>query len=98
MLISLTANPSGIVITDGFHHSKKLEIVHHNLHSPFFKVECAIDDSQLIVGVVILFLIYAAGLTSGILFLKMLSFLPVFYFLFLYYINRKEFLRIQKID
>jgi hypothetical protein len=92
VLISLPANPSEIVITDGFHYSKKLEVV----HTHYLKIECAIDDSQLIVGIIILFIIYAAGLTSGILFLKVLSFLPVFYFLFLYYINRKEFLRIQK--
>lgn len=96
MLISLPADYSKIVVTDGFHYTKPLEIVHNNMYTYYCKIECAIDDAQLIVGTVILSLIYAAGLTSGIFFLKLLSFLPVFYFLFLYYINRKEFLRIQK--
>ncbi|MDQ3683730.1 MAG: hypothetical protein M3352_11775 [Bacteroidota bacterium] len=96
MLISIPANYSRIVVTDGFHHSKPLEIVYHHMHIYYFKVECAIDDAQLIVGTIILSLIYTAGLTSGILFVKLLSFLPLLYFLFLYYINKKEFLRIQK--
>ncbi|HVE61474.1 MAG TPA: hypothetical protein VNA26_06630 [Chitinophagaceae bacterium] len=83
-----------IVVTDGFHYSQPLE-VNNNMHIDYLKIECAIDDVQLIVGTIIFSLIYAAGLTSGIFFLKLLSFLPLFYFLFLYYINRKKFLQIK---
>jgi hypothetical protein len=96
MLISIPADHSKIVVTDGFHHSKPLEVVYDQVPTYYYKVECAIDDTQLIVGSIIFSIIYAASLTSGILFLKLLSFLPLLYFLFLYYINRKEFLRIQK--
>jgi hypothetical protein len=95
MLISLPDYHSKVVITDGFHHSKPLQVEHHPLQNHYFTIECAVDDAQLIIGLVILFIIYATGLTSGILFLKMFSFLPVIYFLFLYYINRKAFLRIS---
>jgi len=94
-LISVPGHHAKIVVTDGFHHSQPFE-VHYSTKPLFLKIECPIDDAQLIVGTVIFSLIYAAGLTSGVLFLKSLSFLPVFYFLYLYYINRKEFLRIQK--
>jgi hypothetical protein len=58
-------------------------------------VDCAIDDNLIAAGFVLMALLYAAGLTSDILFLKLLSFLPVIYFLYEYYLNRKDFIQLR---
>jgi len=45
----------------------------------------------------VLVLFYLMGFVTGIFFLKLVSLFPVLYFLFLYYINRKEFIQIQAV-
>jgi hypothetical protein len=67
------------------------------LHVYYFKIICAIDDTQLLAGSGVLILFYFMGLVSGILILKLVSLFPILYFLFLYYINRKEFIQIQAV-
>jgi len=37
------------------------------------------------------------GLVTNILALKLISLFPVLYFLFVYYINRKEFIQLQAV-
>jgi hypothetical protein len=37
------------------------------------------------------------GATSGMILLQILSVSPIIYFLFLYYINRKEFIQIRAV-
>lgn len=90
-------NHPSIVVTDGFHFTKPLELVYHHLHTYYFKIVCAIDDTQLIAGFGLLALFYLMGFVTGFLVLKLLSLFPIIYFLFLYYINRKEFIQIQAV-
>ncbi|HEU0063468.1 MAG TPA: hypothetical protein VFQ58_00490 [Flavisolibacter sp.] len=95
MVIDIPSNPSRVVVTDGYHITKPLDLIYSYTHTYYFKVVCAIEDDQLIVGFIIIVLLFAMGATSGIFFLQILSLLPLFYFLFLYYINRKEFIQIR---
>lgn len=95
IVVPLSVNNSKIVVTDGFHITKPLEVVYHHINVYYFKVACAIEDDQLIIGLILLALLYTAGLTSDLLVLKLMSFLPLLYFMFLYYINRKAFLLIK---
>jgi hypothetical protein len=95
VLISLQDKNAKLVATDGFHITKPLELSYHRPHTYHLKVVCAIDDDLLLVGVVLLILFSAVGLVSDISFLMYLSFIPIFYFLFIYYIKRKEFIRFQ---
>jgi hypothetical protein len=84
-----------IVITDGFHYTQPQELVLQHIYIYYYKVVCAIDDDQLLFGILLLVLFYAAGLTSDILLLKLMSFLPLFYFLYVYYKNRASFLQLK---
>ncbi|MBK7560827.1 MAG: hypothetical protein IPP43_12445 [Chitinophagaceae bacterium] len=59
-----------------------------------FKVVCAISDKQLVAGFLLLSGLYLSGFYTGILALKVFSFLPVIYLVLFYYLNRKEFLRL----
>ncbi len=95
IVVPLLTQQSKIVVTDGFHFTRPMEVVYQQFNIYYYKVVCAIDDDQLVVGFILLALLYAAGLTSDILILKIMSFIPVLYFLFLYYINRKAFIQIR---
>jgi len=97
VIISLESNNPKVVVTDGYHFTKPLELVYHHLHTYYFKIVCAIDDTQLLAGCGVLVLFYLMGFVTGIFILKLLSLFPILYFLFLYYINRKEFIQIQAV-
>jgi hypothetical protein len=84
-----------ITVTDGFHFTKDIKL---DFRKPSFyklKVVCAIDDLQLLTGFGFLSALYLLGMYTDLLPLKLLSFLPLIYFLFIYYINRKEFIRVR---
>jgi hypothetical protein len=97
VIIPLESNNPKVVVTDGYHFTKPLELVYHHLHTYYFKIVCAIDDTQLLAGCCVLVLFYLMAFVTGIFVLKLLSLFPVLYFLFLYYINRKEFIQIQAV-
>src|SRR5687767_9112859 len=84
-----------LVATDGYHHTQPYVLKNLKQQTYYFKVGCVIEDDQLIAGLVLLAMLYFIGLFSGALFLMLFSFVPIFYFLFLYYVNRKAFLRFQ---
>ena len=95
VVIGLNNNRPQIVVTNGFHHSPCFEVTYKQMQVCYFKVVCALDDNMLAAGGLMLILFYLAGLTSGLIILQIASFLPVFYFLYMYYVNRKKFIQIQ---
>ena len=95
MVIPVKFNNPKIVATDGYHITQPLELVFHHIHRYHFKIVCVIGDSQLAAGFVLMAVLFFVGMVSGLLVVRLLSVLPVFYFLFLYYINRKEFIQIR---
>lgn len=96
-MIDMPTNPTKLVVTDGFHITSPVNVTYVRSYTRYFTIVCRIEDAQLIVGFILTIVLYAMGLTSGIIFLQLLSTAPVLYFLFLYYINRKEFIRIQPV-
>jgi hypothetical protein len=97
VVITVMQNNPKVVITDGFHITKPLELVYHHLNTYYFKVICIIDNMQLFAGCLLLVVLYLIGLYSGIFLIKLSSMLPVLYFLFFYYVNRKDFLQITPV-
>jgi hypothetical protein len=97
VVITVSNNNPKVVITDGFHFTKPMELVFHHLNTYYFKVVCVIDDMQLLAGSMLLIVLYLLGFFSGFFILKLVSFLPILYFLFLYYINRKDFIQITPV-
>ena len=95
VVVPLTTNYSKIVVTDGYHFTKPLEVAYQHMNIYYFRVTCAIEDDQVIIGFIILALLYAAGMTSQLMILVLMSFIPLLYFLFLYYINKDAFLQIR---
>lgn len=97
VMITVMENNPKVVITDGFHFTKPVELVYHHLDTYYFKVICVIDNMQLLAGCFLLLVLYMIGFLSDILAIKLASFLPIFYFLFFYYVNRKDFLQITPV-
>ena len=95
VVVPLQTAYSKVVVTDGFHFTKPMDVVYQHNRIYYFKVTCAIDDDQVIIGFIILALLYAAGMTSQLIVLILMSFIPLIYFLFLYYINKEAFLQIR---
>lgn len=95
--ITVAENNPKVVVTDGFHFTKPLELVYHHLNTYYFKVICVIGDLQLLAGIFLLIVLYLLGFATNIFILKLISFLPIVYFLFFYYINRKEFIQITPV-
>lgn len=93
--IPLNENNPKVVVTDGYHFTPPLELVFHRVHTYYFKIVCIIDDSQLVAGVALIIIFTLLGLATGFIALKIMSLFPVLYFLFFYYINRKEFLQLR---
>ena len=95
VVIPVESNNPKVVITDGYHFTKPVELVYHHVHTYYFKVVCAIDDFQMMAGIALLSTCYLIGFFSGLLIMKLISFFPVLYFLFLYYIDKNEFIQLR---
>lgn len=95
IVIEMPTNPARLVVTDGFHITDPVELRYEARREQFFKIVCAIDDEQLLVGLVIMAVLYIVGATSGFVWLQVLSITPVLYFIFLYCMRRKAFIQIR---
>lgn len=96
MVIEVNNDHPRIVVTDGFHFTKPIDLVYKQPSYYHFKVVCAIDDFQLLANFIILAFLYLLGFFSGVLIIKLLSFLPILYLLFAYYVDRNSFIQIKQ--
>ena len=96
VIIEVFDNHPKIVVTDGFHFTKPIDLTYKQPSYYHFKVVCSIDDLQLLGNVFVLIVFYLLGFFTGSFVLKLLSFLPIFYLLFAYYIDRKSFIQLRQ--
>lgn len=95
VVIGVADSRSTLVVTDGFHYTRILELKHQHRQTYYLTVVCTLDDDRLLAGAIVTLLLFLAGFTSGVLFIQLLSFLPTFYFLYSYYINKKDFIKVK---
>jgi hypothetical protein len=96
VLIEVKDNHSRVVVTDGYHFTKPIDLTYKQPSYYHFKVVCSIDDLQLLGNFFVLVVFYLLGFFTGVLVLKILSFLPIIYLLFAYYIDRDSFIQIRQ--
>jgi hypothetical protein len=96
VLVTIPATPAHIVVTDGFHITKPIRLTWHR-GIDYFHVTCAIDNDLLGGGFIFMIMLFAMGATSGLFVLQLLSMFPIVYILYLYYINREEFIRLRPV-
>jgi len=97
VVIRVEENQAKVVITDGFHFTPPKVLQYKEQNAYNFKVVCVIGDMQLLAGGLLIGILYLAGFSTGLFLVKLFSFSPILYFLFFYYINRKEFLQFIRI-
>jgi len=97
VVIHVESNNPKVVITDGFHYTKPVELVFHHIHTYYFHVVCTIGDIQMVFGLIFIFLFYLLGIGTGFFLIKLLSLFPVFYFLYVYYINKEDFIQLRAV-
>ncbi len=95
VVIEVHDNHPRIVVTDGFHFTKPIELTYKQPSYYHFIVVCSIDDFQLLGNLFVLTVFYLLGFFTGVFVLKLLSFLPIVYLLFAYYIDRRSFIQIK---
>ncbi|HJS56149.1 MAG TPA: hypothetical protein VJ765_16470 [Chitinophagaceae bacterium] len=96
VIIEVQDKHSRIVVTDGFHFTKPIDLTYKQPSYYHFKVVCSIDDLQLLGTFFVLAVFYLLGFFTGSFILKIFSFLPIFYLLFAYYIDRNSFIQIRQ--
>lgn len=61
----------------------------------FFEVESAIDNIQLLTGLVMTLFFFTIYILSGIFFFMLFANLPLLIMLFIFYIKRNDFIQIH---
>ena len=97
VVIRVEENNPKVVISDGYHVTEPVELVYHHLNTYYFKVICVIGDVQLLAGGLLTAVLYLIGFYTDFFVIKIFSIAPILYFLFFYYINRKDFLQITPV-
>lgn len=97
VIIPVYADHPKLVITDGFHFTRPIELTYTEPSYYNFNVECAIGDLQLLGGAFVMIFFYLMGFLTGWMALKVISFFPIIFFLFYYYVNRKEFIQVTSV-
>lgn len=97
VVVAMPTNPARIVVTDGLHITAPVQVVYTPQRVKRFAISCIIENDVLIGGGIFMMMVFFMGLTSGLVFLWLISVSPVLYLLFLYYIKRKEFIRIRPV-
>jgi hypothetical protein len=92
--IDLASAASTLVITNGFHCTRSFALNNNRQDTSSLTVACILDNDRLTAGIILTVVLFLAGLTSGILFIQMLSFLPTLYFLYSFYFNRQDFIKV----
>jgi hypothetical protein len=96
VVIEINDTHPRIVVTDGFHFTKPIELTYKEPSYYHFKVVCSIDDLQLLGNIFVLIMFYLLGFFTGSFILKLFSLLPIGYLLFAYYIDRKSFIQLKQ--
>jgi hypothetical protein len=94
VVITVKENNPRVVVTDGYHFTKPLKLVYQDMPIYCFKVVCAINDRQLLLGAIVWTALYLSGFFTGLLLLKIFSFVPIIYLLFFFYLDREKFIRL----
>lgn len=96
VLIEVQDNHTRIVVSDGFHFTKPIELDYKQPSFYNFKVVSPVNDLQLLGGAFVMIFLYLLGFVTGLLFIKLISFIPVLLLLGIYYLNRKSFIQLKQ--
>jgi len=97
VVVTVPTNPARLVVTDGFHITAPVQINYAPQRTRYFAIACIVENDVLIGGAIFMMMLFFMGLSSGLVVLWLFSVAPLLYLLFLYYIKRREFIRIRPV-
>lgn len=98
VLIEVNKDLIKIVVSDGFHFTKPIELKYTQPSYYHFKIVSPVNDLQLLGGGFVMIFLYLLGFITGFFLIKLLSFTPIILLLVIYYLNRKSFIQIKQDD
>lgn len=96
VVVNVPTNPARLVVSDGFHITAPVQVSYTPQRVTYFTIACVVENDVLVGGAVIMLLLFFMGLSSGYVILWLMSITPALYLLFLYYVKRREFIRIRQ--
>ena len=96
VIIEVQDNHTKIVVSDGFHFTKPIELNYSQPSFYYFKVVSPVNDLQLLGGAFVMIFFYLLGFVTDLLLIKLISFIPIFLLLAIYYLNRKSFIQLKQ--
>jgi len=98
VLIEADKDTVKIVVSDGFHFTRPIELKYSQPSYYHFKIVSPVNDLQLLGGAFVMFFLYLLGFITGFLLIKLLSFTPILLLLIIYYLNRRSFIQVRQDD
>ena len=91
-------NPvTSVIISNGFHFSRELEVTRVPYTTFFYQVDCRIDDIQLYYLAFLCFLFFGVFILTDMRIFMLLANIPILYLMFVLYIQRKNFIVITAV-
>jgi hypothetical protein len=96
VIIEVHDNKTKIVISDGFHFTKSIELNYSQPGFYHFRIVSPVNDLQLLGGAFVMIFFYLMGFLTGLLFIKLISFIPILLLICIYYLNRRSFIQLRQ--
>ena len=96
LMIPCSGQFTRFMVTNGFHHSRMIHIKNKpGFH--FYEVESAIDNIQLLTGLMLTLLFFMVYIFSGFIFFMVFANVPLITMFYLLYFKRNDFMRIYEL-
>jgi hypothetical protein len=96
VIIEVHDDKTKIVISDGFHFTKSIELNYSQPGFYHFRIVSPVNDLQLLGGAFVMIFFYLMGFLTGLLFIKLISFIPILLLICIYYLNRRSFIQLRQ--
>lgn len=81
-----------VVITNGFHYSRTLELNTEPAAVYIYQVDCQIDNIRMFTGIFISLMLFSIYILIGLAGFMIAANLPILYMLYVFYGGRKDFI------
>lgn len=94
MIIPCTSSTLSMVMSNGFHFSRNVEIRYEPNATFLYQVESAIDNYRLITAICVAIFLFVMYVITDMRALMIIANIPVLYILYVFYFQRKNFIQV----
>jgi hypothetical protein len=97
VVVPATQEITSVVISNGYHLSRELELRFEHNKTYLYQVTCTIDDARLVTGILLSLLLFGLYILIGLIGLIIAANLPILYMLGVFYLDKRNFIQITAI-